>query len=119
MLLMPVQCSYIATLSCQKLRAQTGQVILLYQQAFGIFFLNRPYGCGCGKHDLYLVFRDDAPEGSGIGCHNRLALKNHCGIAVQQWSVYDITVTDNPAYIRSSPEDFSRLRPIDMGHGEL
>ena len=84
--------------------------------ALGILALDRAEsGWGC-EEAPDVVLGNHTPEGSGVGSADGLAFEHYGGVSMYQRSVADIAVADDPADIRGSPEDLSRLHVVYVSH---
>src|SRR6185295_10717549 len=100
----PRQRVRITTLTGQEQRAEFCKVVSLKVIAGIVFTLDGAKCGGRGEEHTDLVLRDHAPERAGIGCADRLAFVKNRRVAMCQWSINDVRVTDGPTKIRSSPK---------------
>ena len=68
-----------------------------------------------GEH-LDVVLGYDPPEGARIRGADGLSFVNDSGAPMQQWSIYNIGVADNPANIGSCPVHITRFDVVDIFH---
>src|SRR5689334_311009 len=74
LLLRPFDRRRIGTLAGEKERAELREIVAADELALGILALDRAERGGRREHDADAVLRDDAPEGTGIGRADGLAL---------------------------------------------
>src|ERR1700752_12217 len=66
------------------------------------------------KHRSDFELRNNTPECTGIRSAYRLAFIQHSRVAVRQWSIQNVRVTNSPAQIGRRPEHFAWLRVVDV-----
>src|SRR6185369_6655548 len=109
----------IATLTSEKHRAEVFQIVLSQVFTSMIFAFDGPKSSGRGEERAHIVLRDDAPERAGVRRADGFAFVKHGRVAVQQWSINDVRVTDGPTEIGSRPEHFAGLHAVDVLHAPL
>ena len=114
--LQPMEGRRIEPFAGQEQRPQARNVMPLQPPAIGIFLLDRAKGGRRGKEGPRSVLLDQAPESPGIGGPYRLALVDQRGAAVDQRSVDDVGVADDPADVRGREEHLAGRHAIDALH---
>ena len=99
--------------------AERRQVVFRYEVAVRILLAYRTESGRRREQGCDLVFRGDAPERAGVRCPHGLAFVEDSRVAVQQRSVDDVGMADDPAYVGCSPVDLARFDAVDVFHGPV
>ena len=115
----PFECGGIGAFTSEEDRAQLCHVASCEQCALWIGLLDRSDRGRRGEESAHAVLFDQLPEYARIGRAHGLAFENHRRIAIEQGSIANIAMPNDPADIARGPKCLARWAIIQTRHRPL